>query len=150
MTTTAVAPAVRPGIGSQLVYYAGWVLMLLVESALWSVLGVVAGLVAFTAGGLGWAWWQFDQTAPAERLRGPVLRLTQRLLGWGVLGFVGAVLVGGPPGVAAAAASTGYRDGRRLVVEASLLYALVWATFHVARPAAGIPIELGPTLPAWL
>jgi hypothetical protein len=146
VTTTAVAPAVRPSVGSQVVYYAGWVLMLLVESALWSVLGVVAGLVGFTAGGLGWAWWQYDQTAQGERLRGPVLRLTQRLLGWGVLGFVGAVLVGGPPGVAAAAASTGYRDGRRLVVESSLLYALVWATFHVARPDAGMPIGLAP---AW-
>ena len=158
MTTTTVpaipavtAPAgVRTGAVSQVVYYAGWLLMLLVEATVWSVLGVVAGLVVFVAGGAGWGWWQFGQTAPGVRLRGPVLRLTQRLLGWGVLGFVGAVLVGGPPGVAAAAASSGYREGRRLVLEASLLYAILWAAFHVARPAAGMPMDLGPTLPDWL
>ena len=145
-TTTRAPATAASGVWSQLVYYAGWVLMVLVEAALWAVFGVVLGLVAFTAGGLAWGWWQYGQTAHGERLRGPVLAITQRLLGHGVLGFVGAVLVGGPPGVAAAAASTGYREGRRLVVEASILYALVWAAFHVARPQGGLPMHLAP---AW-
>lgn len=144
MTATSASVAGVSGLRSQVVYYAGWVVMVLVESALWAVLGVVVGLVAFSVGGLAWGWWQYGQTSRGERLRGPVLRLTQRLLAGGVLGFVGAVLVGGPPGVAAAAASAGHREGRRLVVEASVLYALMWATFHVARPQAGLPMHLGP------
>lgn len=146
MTTATVPAAGAEPLRAQAVYYLGWLAMFGVESMAWTGLGVVAGLVVFTLGGIGWGWWQAAHTTTGERLRGPVLRLCQRLLGWGVLGFVGAVLVGGPPGVAAAAASRGYRDGRRLVVESSLLYALVWATFHVARPDAGMPIGLAP---AW-
>lgn len=150
MTTVTIAVPRREPFRAQAVYYLGWLAMFGVESVAWATSGVIAGLVAFTLGGIGWGWWQAAHTTPDERLRGPVLRLCERLLGFGVVGFVGAVLVGGPPGVAAAATAGRYRDGRRLVIEASLLYALVWAAFHVARPAGGLPIELGPTLPAWL
>ena len=150
MTAAAIAVPVREPLRAQAVYYLGWLAMFGVESVAWATSGVVAGLVVFTLGGIGWGWWQAAHTLPDERLRGPVLRVCQRLLGFGAVGFVVAVMVGGPPGVAAAATAGRYRDGRRLVVEASLLYALVWAAFHVARPAGGLPIELGPTLPAWL
>jgi hypothetical protein len=147
---TSAPAAVRANVLSQVVYYIGCVGMILTETALWSVFGVFVGLVVFSLGGIAWSWWQFGQTAPGERLHGPVLWLTQRLLGGGVLGFVAAVLIGGPPGVAAVAASSNYRDGRRLIVESSLLYAMVWAAFHVARPSAGLPIHFGPSLPGWL
>ena len=146
-TTTTAAPAVEGGLLSQLLYYAGWVLMLLVESALWVGLGVVVGLVAFTIGGAAWGCWQASQTEAGERLRGPVLRATRRFMGHGTIGFVAAVLLGGPPGVAAASASLDRSDTRRLIIAASVLYALVWATFHVVRPQGDVPMHVWPSLP---
>lgn len=135
------------GVVAQLVYYAGWLLMLLVETVLWSALGIVVGIVGFIAGGSIWGWWQAAQTTRGERLRGPILRITRRLVDTGNrAAFVGAVLLGGPPGVAAAAASSGRADTRRIAVSASVLYALVFVAFHTLRPSSGLPMGLWPRI----
>jgi hypothetical protein len=138
------------GTGSvlaQLAYYAGWVSMLLIEAVLWSVLGIVVGVVGFILGGSIWGWWQAAQTTPGERLRGPILRITRHLLDTGSgIAFLGAVVLGGPPGVAAAAAASGRTDTRRLAVTASVLYALVFVAFHTMRPSSGLPMRLWPAL----
>ena len=137
--TTRVVP--------QVLYYAGWVAMLLLETVLWSELGIVLGVVGFVLGGVLWGRWQAAQTSPGERLRGPILRLTHRLVdSHGTAAFVGAVLLGGPPGVAAAAAASARGDTRRLVLTASVVYAAVFVAFHALRPASGLPMHLGPRL----
>ena len=132
---------------AQLLYYAGWVFLLFIEAVIWSALGVVLGIAGFVLGGCIWGWWQAAQTSPGERLRGPVLQLTHRLVDTGRrTAFVGAVLLGGPPGVGAAVASSGRTDTRRVVAAASVLYALVFVLFHVLRPAEGLPMHLWPRL----
>ena len=60
--------------------------------------------------------------------------------------FIGAVLLGGPPGVGAAVASSGRSDTRRIVVVASVVYALVFVVFHALRPPEGLPMHLWPRL----
>jgi len=145
-TTTAVEE--RTGSAAQLTYYAGWVVMFLVESVAWVTLGIVLGIVAFVLVGTAWGLWQARQTSVGEQLRGPILRLTKRLIDRsGLLAFVAALILGGPPGVAAAAASSDRRDLDRLVVGSSVLYAALCVAFHVLRPQGGVPIHLGPTLP---
>ena len=135
------------GVGAQLVYYAGWLSMLFIEAVLWSALGIIVGTAGFILGGSIWGWWQAAQTTPGERLRGPILRITRRLLDSGNrAAFVGAVLLGGPPGVAAAAASSGRVDTRTLAFVASVLYALAFVAFHLVRPASGLPMGLWPRL----
>lgn len=135
------------GVVPQLVYYAGWLSMLLIETVLWSALGIVVGTAGFILGGSIWGWWQAAQTTPGERLRGPILRITRRLFDTGSrAAFVGAVLLGGPPGVAAAAASSGRTDSRRIAVGASVLYALAFVALHTLRPASGLPMQLWPRL----
>src|SRR5687767_15893182 len=114
----------RGSAAAQLVYYAGWIAMLLIEAVLWARLGVVLGIVGFIAGGACWGWWQAAQTSPGERLRGPILGLTHRLVDTrSRAAFVGAVLLAGAPGVGAAAASSGRADTRRIVLLASVVYA---------------------------
>src|SRR4051794_3309251 len=95
-------------VAAQVVYYAGWLTMLLLEAVLWAALGAVVGAVVFILGGACWGLWQVAQTSPGERLRGPVLTLTRRLVdAGGRAAFLGAVLLGGAPGVGAAVASSG-------------------------------------------
>jgi hypothetical protein len=138
----------RPRVGAQAVYYLGWISMFAVESVAWATLGLVLGIVVFILGGMVWSSWQAAHTRDDERLRGPILRLTRRLVDTGTAtAFLGAVLVGGPPGVAAAAAAGARADRRRLILIASILYALLWATFHALRPQGALPMHLGPTLP---
>jgi hypothetical protein len=130
---------------AQLLYYAGWVAMLLLEAVLWSQLGIVLGLIGFVLGGVVWGGWQAAQTHPGERLRGPILRVTHRLVDTrNRAAFVGAVLLGGPPGVGAAAAASARRDTRALVVTASVVYAVVFVVLHVLRPSSGLPMHVWP------
>jgi len=56
------------------------------------------------------------------------------------------VLLGGPPGVGAAVASSGRTDTRRIVLVASVVYALVFVVFHVLRPPEGLPMQVWPRL----
>ena len=144
---TAVAEKRADRVTAQFVYYAGWLFMLLIEAVLWSALGVVLGIASFVLGGTIWGWWQAAQTSPGERLRGPVLQLTHRLVETGKRSaFLGAVLLGGPPGVGAAVASSGRTDTRRIVLVASVVYSLVFVVFHVLRPPEGLPMHLWPRL----
>ena len=138
----------RTSSGPQLVYYAGWVAMFLIEAVTWATLGIGLGIAVFVLGGIVWSRWQARQTRPGEALRGPILHLTKRLLDrGGAVAFLGALVVGAPPGVAAAAASSDRDDIERLIVVANVLYAVLCVTFHVLRPQGRLPIHFGPTLP---
>lgn len=148
MTAISGSPPVHERRAGQAVYYAGWVTMLVVESVIWAFLGFALGAVAFFVGGVAWALWQARQTELDERLRGPILGGTDRLVRHGSPMLLGvAVFLAGAPGVAAAATASGRPRVLRLIVASSALYTGFWLLFHLLRPSAGLPMHLWPALP---
>ena len=142
--TAIEVKARETNVPAQLLYYAGWIGLFLLESMLWAILGLVLGVIAFVLGGIAWSLAQAAHTRRGEVLHGPILRATRWCIATGGPWVLAGVLVGGPPGVAAAATSVGRLDIRRLAVIASVFNAVLYAALHMARPDLGVPMQLAP------
>lgn len=130
---------------SQIVFYLGWVGMIIAETTLWSLTGLVFGFLVFTIGGIIWAKWHIANTDESP-LHGPVLVGIDRMMAWNPhLAFIPSAFLGGGPGVGLVMKKQGSDLAFKFSVAASLFYAGLWATIHAIRPEVGVPIEAWPS-----
>jgi hypothetical protein len=141
-------------IRAQIIFYLGWVGMIFAETTLWSISGLLLGLVVFFLGGLLWAKYEIDHAAEGKPLHGPVLRVIDRLLRTGAhrrsrpilrtFAYLACVMLGGAPGVGLVLKKQSSTRAWAGAIGASAIYALTWALVHWYRPRLGVPFGLYP------
>jgi hypothetical protein len=131
---------------SQIVFYFGWVAMIFVETTLWSICGLVLGVVVFFVGGAAWGAWHIKKTEVGGNLHGGILPIADRMMRrnrpLGV--FPAAFLVGGP-GVALVTKKQGAASPFVWCCIASLFYTSLWCVIQGLRPEVGIPVGAWPS-----
>jgi len=134
-------------IWSQVVFYLGWVAMIIFETTLWSITGLVFGFITFLIGGYLWALWHIGNTEAEVKIHGPVLVLMDKMLARSDKVFLPvAALLGGGPGVGLVLKKQAHRAAKAYSLIASTIYAVIWLVVHAARPQGGVPVEIWPSM----
>ena len=134
-------------VRSQVVFYLGWVLMIVAEATIWSITGLVLGFWVFFIGGWLWGLWHIRNTDTGAPLHGPVLFFMDRILRkYRYASVFPAAFLGGGPGVALVLKKQGEANAAAYACVASAFYALLWCFIHAVRPTLGVPIEIWPSM----
>lgn len=137
----------RAHVRSQVVFYLGWILMVIGESIAWAYLGFFVGWVVFVAGGTGWGYWHIRRTEVDAPLHGGLLPLSDRLLrrsDWRPAAIFPVALLVGGPGVGLVLRKQGAQSAGLWALTASVLYASAWCAIHALRPDAGLAVDAWP------
>lgn len=134
-------------IWSQVVFYLGWIVMVFIETTLWSITGLAIGFLVFLLGGYLWALWHIANTQAQAGVHGPVLVVVDKMLAKSTsLAIAPSALLAGGPGVGLVLQKQASPHARYWSFVASLVYAATWCLIHAVRPQMGVPVRLWPSM----